>query len=175
MADHGKHVQAQGCACEADAAAAIAADEHRGPGRRGRRPQSWRYHRVRYRLLVDTRRPRHARRGRPAKTAPPPTETGSRLGVEVAPLDNAAADNGWTVRATTVSAEAGTDAELLQAYQEQPTTVEPGFRWLKHPAAIAPVGLETPARIAALAMLTVVGLLVHSIIQRQGRLVPPDA
>jgi transposase len=63
-----------------------------------------------------------------------------------------------------------TDAEILQAYQEQHTTVEPGFRWIKNPAAISPVWLEKPERIAALAMLTVVGLLVHSVIQRQVRL-----
>ena len=50
------------------------------------------------------------------------------------------------------------------------TTVEPGFRWIKNPAAIAPVWLEKPERIAALAMLTVLGLLVYSVIQRQVRL-----
>jgi hypothetical protein len=59
---------------------------------------------------------------------------------------------------------------VLQAYQEQHTTVEPGVRWIKNPAAIAPVWLEKPERIAALAMLTVLGLLVSSIIQRQVRL-----
>jgi len=48
--------------------------------------------------------------------------------------------------------------------------VEPGFRWIKNPAAIAPVWLEKPERIAALAMLTVVGLLVYNVIQRQVRL-----
>ena len=48
--------------------------------------------------------------------------------------------------------------------------MESGFRWIKTPAAIAPVWLEKPERIAALAMLTVVGLLVYSIIQRQVRL-----
>jgi hypothetical protein len=48
--------------------------------------------------------------------------------------------------------------------------VEPGFRWIKNPAAISPVWLEKPERIAALAMLTVLGLLVYSIIQRQVRL-----
>ena len=48
--------------------------------------------------------------------------------------------------------------------------MEPGFRWIKHPAAISPVWLEQPERIAALAMLTVVGLLVYSLIQRQIRL-----
>jgi hypothetical protein len=70
----------------------------------------------------------------------------------------------------TVSAAACADAEILQAYQEQHTTVEPGFRWIKNPAAIAPVWLEKPERIAALAMLTVIGLLVYSVIQRQVRL-----
>jgi len=43
------------------------------------------------------------------------------------------------------------------------------FRTLP-PAAIAPVWLEKPERIAALAMRTVVGLLVYSNIQRQVRL-----
>ena len=90
--------------------------------------------------------------------------------MDVESLPNLADDNGWTVLATTVSAAACTDAEILQAYQEQYTTVEPGFRWIKNPAAIAPVWLEKPERIAALAMLTVLGLLVYSIIQRQVRL-----
>jgi hypothetical protein len=62
------------------------------------------------------------------------------------------------------------DAEMLQAYQEQHIPVEPGFRWSKNPAAISPVWLEKPARIAALAMLTVVGLLVYAVIQQQVRL-----
>ncbi len=170
VAAHVQHVHAQWFACEADAAAAIAEYEHRGPGRRGRRPQPWRYHVVRYRVVADTRRTRRARRGRPAKTDPPPTEAGYRLMVEVEALANPEEDNGWTVLATTVGAEVCTDAEILEAYQEQLTTVEPGFRWIKNPAAIAPVWLEKPERIAALAMLTVVGLLVYSVIQRQVRL-----
>jgi hypothetical protein len=99
-------------------------------------------------------------------------ESGYHLVVEVERLANLEEDNGWTVLATTVSAEACPDAEVLQASQEQHTTVEPGFRWIKHPTAISPVWLEKPERIAALAMLTVVGLLVYSIIQRQVRLYP---
>jgi hypothetical protein len=59
---------------------------------------------------------------------------------------------------------------MLQAYQEQHITVEPGCRWSKHPAAISPVWLEKPERIAALAMLTVVSLLVYAVVQRQVRL-----
>jgi transposase len=170
VAAHVQHVHTRWFACEADAAAAVAEYEHRGPGRRGRRPQSWRYHAVRYQVVADTRPTRRTRRGRPAKTDPPPREAGYRLVVEVEALAHPEEDNGWTVLATTVSAAICTDTEILQAYQEQHTTVEPGFRWIKNPAAIAPVWLEKPERIAALAMLTVVGLLVYSIIQRQVRL-----
>jgi transposase len=167
---HVKQVQARWFACEADAEATIAEYEGRGQGRRGRRPHPWRYHAVHYRVVAETRRTRRARRGRPAKTDLPPTETGYRLVVEVTALANPEEDNGWAVLATTVSTEACADAEILQAYQEQNTTVESGFRWIKNPAVIAPVWLEKPERIAALAMLTVLGLLVYSIIQRQVRL-----
>jgi hypothetical protein len=149
VADHGKRVQAQWFACRPDAEAAIAAYEGRGPGRRGRHPRPWRYHTRRYPIVAATRRTRRARRGRPAQTEPAPVESGYRLVVEVEALDNVEEDNGWTVLATTVSAEAGTAAEVLQAYQEQHTTVEPGFRWIKNPAAISPVWLEKPERIAA--------------------------
>jgi len=170
VADHVRHVHARWFACLSDAAAAIAEYEGRGPGRRGRRPRPWRYHTVRYRIVADTRRTRRARRGRPAKTDPPPTESGYRLAVEVEGLTNAEEENGWVVLATTVRAETCTDAEILQAYQDQNTTVEPGFRWIKNPAAISPVWLEKPERIAALAMRTVIGLLVYTVIQRQVRL-----
>jgi transposase len=170
VAEPVQRVHARWFACEADAAEAITEYERRGPGRRGRRPQVWRYHVVRYRLVTDPRHVRRARRGRPAKTDPLSTESGYRLAVEVEALTNPEADNGWTVLATTVRPEVSTDTELLQAYQEQHTSVEPGFRWIKNPAAIAPVWLEKPERIAALAMLTVIGLLVYSLIQRQVRL-----
>jgi transposase len=170
LADHTARVQAQWFACLPDADAAIAEYEGRGQGRRGRRPRPWRYHAVHYRSVAATRRTRRARPGRPAKTEPPPLESGYRLVVETERLANPEEDNGWTVLVTTVNAEACPDAEVLQAYQEQHTTVEPGFRWIKNPAAISPVWLEKPERIAALAMLTVVGLLVSSIIQRQVRL-----
>jgi transposase len=170
LADHVTRVHAQWFACLPDADAAIAEYEGRGQGRRGRHPRPWRYHAVRYHIVADTRFTRRTRRGRPAKADSPPLEAGYRLVVDVAGLANPEEDNGWTVLATTVSAEACPDAGVLQAYQEQHTTVEPGFRWIKNPAAIAPVWLEKPERIAALAMRTVIGLLVYSIIQRQVRL-----
>jgi transposase len=170
VAEHMRQVQARWFACLPDAEAAIAEYESRGQGRRGRRPRPWRYHTVRYGIVAEIRRTRRARRGRPAQTDLPPTESGYRVVVAVEVLSNPEEDHGWTVLATTVRPEEGTDTELLQAYHDQNITVEPGFRWIKNPAAIAPVWLEKPERIAALAMLTVVGLLVYSIIQRQVRL-----
>src|SRR4029434_9643425 len=53
VADRVERVQAQWFACLPDAEAAIAAYEGRGPGQRGRRPRPWRYHTVRYRLVVE--------------------------------------------------------------------------------------------------------------------------
>jgi transposase len=170
IADHIKRVEARQFACLADAEAAIAEYAGHGQGRRGRRPRPWRYHAVRYQSVATTRRTRRARRGRPAKTDPPPIESCYSLVVEVEVLSIPEEENGWTVLATTVSSERSSDKEILEAYQEQNTTVEPGFRWIKNPAAISPVWLEKPERIAALAMLTVVGLLVYSVIQRQVRL-----
>lgn len=85
-------------------------------------------------------------------------------------LANPEEDNGGTVLATTGRAEGGGAADILHAYQAQTTTVDPGVRWIKHPAAIAPVWLEQPARLAALARRTVSGLRVYSRIPRQVRL-----
>ena len=93
---------------------------------------------MRYRVAPETRRTRRTRRGRPAKTEPPPTETCYRLVVEAEARDKAQEENGWTVLATTVQAERCSDAGILHAYQEQ-HSVEPGFRWIKNPAAISPV------------------------------------
>jgi len=163
-------VQARWFACLPDAEAAIAEYEGQGQGHCGHRPRLWRYHGVRSHSVAETRRPRRRRRGRPAQMAPPPLESGYRLVVEVEALAHAEEDHGWTGLATPVAAAVCPDADILQAYQDQNTTVEPGLRWLKHPAAIAPVWLEKPERIAALARLTVLGLLVSSVIQRQGRL-----
>jgi transposase len=170
LAEHIRRVEARWFACAADAEAAIADYEGRGQGRRGRPPHPWRYHALHYRVEALSVPKKRTRRGRPPKTEGPQVEVRYRLVVHREALVPAEDTYGWTVLATTVQPEVCTDTEILQAYQEQHITVEPGFRWIKNPAAISPVWLEKPERIAALAMLTVVGLLVYAVIQRQVRL-----
>jgi transposase len=169
VTEHIRRVEARRFACAADAEAALADYEGHGQGRRGRRPRPWRYHALRYRVETCQQRKKRTRRGRPPKAEQPQEEVYYRLGVERTALERAKDEQGWFVLATTVGAEGCADTEVLQAYQEQNTTVEPGFRWIKNPAAITPVWLEKPERIATLAMLTVMGLLVYALIQRQVR------
>jgi transposase len=170
VADHIRRVAARSFACAADAEAAIAQEEGRGQGQRGRQPKRWRYHTLHYRVEAFTQRQKRTRRGRPAKAEAPQEETRYRLVVTPEALAQAEQEQGWTVLATTVDPAACADERLLRAYQEQNSTVEPGLRWIKNPAAITPIWLEKPERIAALAMLTVVGLLVYGLMQRQVRL-----
>jgi transposase len=170
VADHIRRVEAKHFACVADTEVAIAECEGRGQGRRGRRSRLWRYHILRYRVEAFTQRRKRVRRGRPAQGEIAAEETRYRVRVDAEPLKPVAEEQGWTVLATTIGAEVCADAQLLQVYQEQNSTVESGLRWIKNPAAITPVWLEKPERIAALAMLTVVGLLVYALIQRQVRL-----
>jgi transposase len=170
IAAHRRRLQAHSFACVADAETACTAEQSGAQGQRGRPPQRWRYHTLRYRIEAFQQRRKRAQRGRPPQGALPHEETRYRLVVEVEACAMAPAEQGWLVLATTVDAEGASDTQILRAYQEQQSTVEPGFRWIKNPAAITPVWLEKPERIAALAMLTVIGLLVYSLIQRQVRL-----
>src|SRR5512132_2956593 len=93
---HVRRVEARWFACAADAEAAIAEYAGRGQGRRGRKPRPWRYHVLHYQV-----------------------ESCYRLRVHPEALVPSEEAHGWTVLATTVGPEGCTDAELLQAYQEQ--------------------------------------------------------
>jgi len=170
VAEHIQRVEARWFACAADAEAAISDYAGRGQGRRGRTPRLWRSHVLHYHVEAVNTPKKRSRRGRPPKAEAPQVEVRYRLVVHPEALLPSEDAHGWTVLATTLRSEECTDVEMLQAYQEQHITVEPGFRWIKNPAAISPVWLEKPERIAALAMLTVVGLLVYAVIQRQVRL-----
>ena len=169
LAEHVAQVQGRRFACEADAEAAIAEYEGRGRGKRGRRPCQWRYHELGYSVEAQWQRKKRTQRGRPRQGEEVEHELVYHLRLNTKVLSPPVSTFGWLVLATTVSEQTGDDAEIVRAYRDQTTTVEPGFRWIKTPAAISPVWLEKPERIAALAMLTVVGLLVYGLIQRQVR------
>ncbi len=169
IARHLAQVAARRFACEADAEAAIAEYAGQGPGRRGRRPCRWRSHTVQYQVQTEWQQKKRTGRGRPPKGEPVEEERVYWLQGKAKALAPPVATWGWLVLATTLSEATCSDAEIVRAYRDQTTTVEPGFRWIKNPAAISPVWLEKPERIAALAMLTVVGLLVYALIQRQVR------
>ena len=65
-------------------------------------------------------------RGRPTKTDPPPMAQRYRVVVEVEAVEQAEDEYGWTVLATTVDSAVCTDAEIVQAYHDQHSTVDPG-------------------------------------------------
>lgn len=169
LATHIAQVQSRPFACQADAEGAVAAYEGRGSGQRGRPATPWRYHAVRYEVKAHRQRQKRAQRGRPRKGEEPQEDIVYQLKVSSQALAAPVATFGWLVLATTIDASICGDAEIVRAYRDQTTTVERGFRWIKNPAAIHPVWLEKRERIAALAMLTVVGLLVYGLIQRQVR------
>ena len=123
-----QHGEARWFACAADAEEAIAEYEGRGQGRRGRQPQPWRSHALHYRGEAGSVPKKRTPRGRPPKTAVPQVESRYRLVVRREALVPSGEAYGWTVLATTLRPEVCTDAEMLQAYQEQHMTVEPGFR-----------------------------------------------
>jgi len=169
LATHIAQVQSRPFACQVDAEGAIAAYEGRGLGQRGRPATPWRYHEVRYEVKAHRQRQKRAQRGRPRKGEEPQEEIVYQLKASIQALAAPVATFGWLVLATTIDASICGDAEIVRAYRDQTATVERGFRWIKNPAAIHPVWLEKRERIAALAMLTVVGLLVYGLIQRQVR------
>jgi hypothetical protein len=157
IAEHIRRVEARWFACAADAEAAITDDAGQGQGRRGRKPPPWRYHALRSRVDAVHVPRKRTRRGRPPKPEEPEVEVRYGLSVASEALMPSEDAHGWTILATTLRPAEGTETERLQASQAQQITVEPGCRWIKNPAAISPVWLEKPERMAALAMLTVVG------------------
>ena len=122
-------------ACEADAEAAIAEYEGRGTGKRGRRPCRWCSHAVHYDVEAQGQRKPWTQRGRPRTDEAVQHELVYRLRLHTKALSPPVSTSGWLVLATTVSEQTCDDAEIIRAYRDQTTTVEPGFRWIKNPAA----------------------------------------
>ena len=140
LAEHVAQVERRRFACEADARAAIAELEGRERGKRGRRPCRWRYHEVSYGVDAQWQRKRRSRPGRPRQGEAVEHELVYRLYVSSKALSPPVSTFGWLVLATTVSEKTCDDAEIVRAYRDQSTTVEPGFRWIS--CSMLPGSLE---------------------------------
>jgi transposase len=117
-------------------------------------------------------------RGRPPKAVPRPQRQLWCVTWQVQEATDAmsrrAQREGRFVLATNVlEVQHLSDAELRRAYKGQPAA-ELSFKWAKNPAAIAPIFLETPTRIAALGCLYLLALLVYTLVERHVRKRPAD-
>jgi hypothetical protein len=116
---------------------------------------------------------KRAPRGRPPKAAPRPQQQVWRVTWQpqeaIDAMSRRAQRERRCVLATHVlEAQQLSDAELLRADNGQPAE-ELRCKWAKHPAAIAPIFLETPSRTAALGCVDVLALLVYTRVERHVR------
>jgi transposase len=116
---------------------------------------------------------KQATRGRPPKDSPRPQRQVWRVRWQVQEATEAIAtqaqrERRFVLATNVLDAQQLKDADLLRAYKGQPA-VELSFKWAKNPAAIAPIFLETPTRIAALGCVYLVALLVYTLVERQVR------
>ena len=130
-------------------------------------------HRLSYTVSAAWIPAKRTTRGRPPKDAPPPQRQVWCVTWLVQEATEAmslrAQREGRFVLATDVlEVQHLSDAELLRADKGQPA-VELSFKWAKNPAAIAPIFLETPTRIAALGCLYLIALLVYTLVERHVR------
>jgi len=116
------------------------------------------------------------RRGRPKKGEPAPTKTVYRLRTKSIEVDDAAVERArvrarfFVLITDHLDIDSWPDERVLAEYRHQHIIEgHSGFRWLKGPAMVAPVFLNTPARIAALGMVFVLALMVRNYIQAVAR------
>lgn len=119
--------------------------------------------------------PMRRRRGRPRKTPEPNLQASHyRITYQVVDADPATIDArlreqscfilirtrnpGWEI----------SDADMVWRYKDQ-YHVEHGFAWLKSRAAINPMFVELPRRVATLCFIYCIGLMVWNLIQRTVR------
>jgi transposase len=130
-------------------------------------------HHLTYAVSAEWASAKRTTRGRPPKDAPRPQRQVWRVTWQVQEATEAmslwAQREGRVVLATNVlEVQPLSEAELLRAYKGPPAA-ELSFKWAKNPAAIAPIFLETPTRIAALGCLYLIALLVSTLVERQVR------
>jgi transposase len=151
-------------ACEADAhsAATLCVHELR-----------LHHHQLTYTVAAEWVPAKRTTRGRPPMHAPRPQRQIWRVTWQVqeateAIYRRAQRERRFVLASNVLDAQHLPDAALLRAYKGQPAA-ELSFKWAKTPAAIAPIFLETPTRIAALGCVYLIALLVYTLVERQVR------
>ena len=112
------------------------------------------------------------RRGRPKKGEQPPTRIIYRLKLRSIEVDQDRVQQArkharhFVLATDHLDTETWPDERILRTYRHQHIIEgHTGFRWLKGPAAAAPMFLKTPHRIAALGLVFVLALMVRNYIQ----------
>lgn len=118
---------------------------------------------------------KRSRRGRPGKDDPAPAVT-VRYGLAAKAKDASPAELAERLRIAAtyviirhrVTGWDITDEGMLDDYAKQ-WRCEHGFSWLKSQAAINPMFVQTPRRIASLCFVYCIALMIHTLIQRNIR------
>jgi transposase len=131
------------------------------------------HHQLAYTVSADWVPAKRLTRGRPPKGAPRPQRQVWRVRWHVheateAIRTRAQRESRFVLVTNVLAPQDLPDTDLLRAYKGQPAA-ELSFKWAKHPAAIAPIFLETPTRIAALGCVYLLALLVYTLVERQVR------
>lgn len=146
--------------CESDAAAAAA------------KLPSPTYHKAVLSISSEVETLPRKRRGRPRKGEEAPTVTVYRIELVSLDVDDELVEQAriharhFLLATDHLDTEAWPDERILREYRHQHIIEgHTGFRWLKGPAAVAPMFLKTPHRIAALGLVFVLALMVRNYIQ----------
>jgi len=131
-----------------------------------------RYHQAELVVVQETRILKRARCGRPRKGEVAPTASVYRVKLVSMQVDEQRVAHArlharhFVLATDHLDTEAWPDKRILEEYRHQHIIEgHTGFRWLKGPAAIAPIFLKTPHRIAALGLVFILALMVRNYIQ----------
>lgn len=119
---------------------------------------------------------KRARRGRPRAGEEAPTHTVWRIELVALTVEEAAVERArfharhFVLLTDHVDHKKWADGRIFETYRAQHAIEgHTGFRWLKGPAAVAPVFLKLPHRVAALGVVFLLALMVRNWIQARIR------
>lgn len=140
-----------------------------------------RFHTATVSVQPEVRPVKRPGRGRPKRGAESPTETVWLASAVVEQDDDAILRERrqascFPLITSHVATEGWDDVRILAEYRHQGIVEgNTGFRWLKGPAAVAPMFLKTPTRMRALGLVMVLALMVRNYWQFRMRKAARDA